>query len=107
LPSSQRLTSQTSRLVTTWHGKRGTKAKPVEGEHQVFGFLTTVANAEVGAIHPKAMPVILTRNAEIEQWVTAPADEALKLQPPLPDGALKIVATGEKEDQAGSVMSAT
>ena len=48
-------------IWTTWHGKRGTKANPVEGEHQLFGFLTTDANAEVGAIHPKAMPVILTQ----------------------------------------------
>lgn len=87
-------------IWTTWHGKRGTKANPVEGEHQLFGFLTTNANAEVGMIHPKAMPVILTSDAEIEQWRTAPADEALKLQRPLPDGVLKIVATGEKEDQA-------
>jgi putative SOS response-associated peptidase YedK len=87
-------------ICTTWHGKRGTKVNPVEGEHQLFGFLTTDANAEVGAIHPKAMPVILTTAAEIEQWMTAPAEEALKLQRPLPDGALKIVATGEKEDQA-------
>ena len=87
-------------IWTTWHGKRGTKANPAEGEHQLFGFLTTHANAEVGAIHPKALPVILTNDAEIEQWMTAPADEALKLQRPLPDGALKIVATGEKEDQA-------
>jgi hypothetical protein len=31
--------------------------------------------------------------------MTAPADEALKLQRPLPDGALKIVATGEKVDE--------
>jgi putative SOS response-associated peptidase YedK len=46
------------------------------------------------------MPVILTTDAEIEQWMTLPADEALKLQRPLPDGALKVVATGEKEDQA-------
>jgi hypothetical protein len=30
----------------------------------------------------------------------APAQEALKLQRPLPDGALKIVMTGEKEDPA-------
>jgi hypothetical protein len=32
------------------------------------------------------------------QWMTAPAQEALKLQRPLPDGSLKIVMTGEKED---------
>lgn len=89
-------------IWTNWRGKRGTKANPIEGEHQLFGFLTTDANAEVGAIHPKAMPVILTKEAEIEQWMTASAEEALKLQRPLPDGALKIVATGEKEDQAAA-----
>jgi putative SOS response-associated peptidase YedK len=44
------------------------------------------------------MPVILTTEAEIEQWMTAPTRDALKLQRPLPDGALKIVLTGEKED---------
>ena len=36
--------------------------------------------------------------AEREAWMTAPAADALKLQRPLPDGMLKIVATGEKED---------
>jgi putative SOS response-associated peptidase YedK len=85
-------------IWTTWKGSRGSKAKPVEGEHQLFGFLTTAANAEVGAIHPKAMPVILTTEAEIEAWMTAPTDEALKLQRPLTDGSLTIVACGEKED---------
>jgi putative SOS response-associated peptidase YedK len=76
----------------------GTKSNPVEGEHQLFGFLTTSANAEVGVIHPKAMPVILTTEAEIEHWMTAPTEEALKLQRPLPDRSFKIVMTGEKED---------
>jgi putative SOS response-associated peptidase YedK len=47
------------------------------------------------------MPVILTTETEIEQWMTTPAEEALRLQRPLPDGSLKIVATGEKEDAAG------
>jgi hypothetical protein len=32
--------------------------------------------------------------------MTAPADQALKLQRPLPDGTLKIVMAGEREDQA-------
>jgi DNA polymerase-4 len=37
------------------------------------------------------MPVILTTPAEVETWMTAPSDEALKLQRPLPGGELKIV----------------
>jgi hypothetical protein len=37
------------------------------------------ANDVVGAVHPKAMPVILTTPAEIEQWMSAPVDEALQL----------------------------
>ena len=85
-------------IWTVWHGTRGTKKNPVEGQHELFGFLTTDANAEVGAIHPKAMPVILTTEAEIEQWMSAQAQDALKLQRPLPDDTLKIVATGQKED---------
>jgi hypothetical protein len=48
--------------------------------------------------NPKAMPVILSMPEEIETWVTAPVDEALKIQRPLQNGALKIVATGQKED---------
>jgi putative SOS response-associated peptidase YedK len=36
------------------------------------------------------MPVILTTEAKIEQWMIAPAEEALRLQRPLPDGALEF-----------------
>jgi putative SOS response-associated peptidase YedK len=46
------------------------------------------------------MPVILTTSAEVETWMTSSSDEALKLQRPLPDGTLKIVARGVKEDGA-------
>jgi putative SOS response-associated peptidase YedK len=73
-----------------------------EGEttNDLYAFLTTEANAEVFAIHPKAMPVILTTPEEVETWMTAPVEEALELQRPLPDGTLRIVARGVKEDPA-------
>jgi putative SOS response-associated peptidase YedK len=83
-----------------WKGTRGTKTHPVEGEHHLFSFLTTDPNAEVKPIHPKAMPVILTTDDEYEAWLTAPVEEALKLQRPLPDGTLQIVAKGERSDPA-------
>jgi len=38
-----------------------------------LGFLTTEPNKEVGAIPPKATPVILTTRHEIDLWMTAPA----------------------------------
>jgi SOS response associated peptidase (SRAP) len=55
-----------------WTGTRGTKAEPVDGEHRLFSLLTTDANAEVGAVHPKAMPAILTTEDEFDAWMTAP-----------------------------------
>ena len=88
-------------IWTEIRGDRGTKSKPVPGPHNVYGFLTTTPNAVVAPIHPKAMPVILTTPDEVETWMTAAAHEALKLQRPLPDGALRIVARGVKEDRSG------
>jgi putative SOS response-associated peptidase YedK len=86
-------------IWTNWTSVR--KVKEGETTNEIFAFLTTEPNAEVGAIHPKAMPVILTTPAEVETWMNATADEALKLQRPLPDGSLRIVARGVKEDPAG------
>ena len=83
-------------LWTRWTSVR--KVKEGETTNDLFAFLTTEPNAEVGAIHPKAMPVILTTHAEIDQWLTAPTAEALTLQRPLPDGTLKIVGRGTKSD---------
>jgi putative SOS response-associated peptidase YedK len=63
--------------------------------NDMFAFLTINPNAEVGGIHPKAMPMILRTAEEMHTWMTMPAAEALKLQRPLPDGALRIVTQGE------------
>jgi putative SOS response-associated peptidase YedK len=81
-------------IWTNWTCVR--KVKEGEVTCDLFAFLTTDANAAVGSIHPKAMPVILRTSDEIEQWLTAPAAEALELQRPLPDDALRVVAWGEK-----------
>jgi putative SOS response-associated peptidase YedK len=53
-----------------WTGTRGTKAAPAEGEHLLYAFLTTDANAEVAPVHPKAMPVVLRTAEEIDpRWM--------------------------------------
>jgi putative SOS response-associated peptidase YedK len=44
------------------------------------------------------MPCWLLGEDELEQWLTAPAAAALKLQRPLLDGSLSIVARGDRED---------
>ena len=82
-----------------WAGWTSTR-KVSEGEVtcDLFAFLTTEPNAEVGAIHPKAMPVILTEAQDLETWLAAPWPEASRLQRPLTDGSLRIVARGAKLD---------
>jgi putative SOS response-associated peptidase YedK len=83
-------------IRTEWISVR--KLKEGEVTAELFGFLTCEPNREVGPVHPKAMPVILTEPEEWRLWLTAPAEEALKLQRPLADGRLRIVAEGLRED---------
>lgn len=85
--------------VPAWTSVR--KVKEGEVTADLFAFLTTEPNAEVGAIHPKAMPVILRTAEEVGRWLAAPTAEAMELQRPLPDGALTIVARGLKRDGDG------
>jgi putative SOS response-associated peptidase YedK len=83
-----------------WTGTRGTKAAPQEGEHLLFSFLTTEPNDVVRPVHAKAMPVLLTGEAEWNTWLTGDMPAALALQRPLPAERLMIVATGQREDAA-------
>ena len=67
------------------------------GRRSVVRLLTTEPNAVVAPIHLEAMPS--SHDAEeVDLWLLADVPKALGLQRPLPDDALRIVASGEKED---------
>jgi putative SOS response-associated peptidase YedK len=51
-------------IWTRWTSVR--KVREGETTNDLFAFLTTEPNAEVGQVHPKAMPVILTNEEERE-----------------------------------------
>lgn len=70
----------------------------MESEHELFAFRTTEPNAVVAPTHPEAMPVRLATAEDFNTWLTAPVQDALALQRPLPDDALMIVARGSKHD---------
>lgn len=75
--------------VPQWKSVR--KIKEGQISTDLFGFLTTEPNGVVGPIHQKAMPAILRPGDEIETWLTAPWEEAKRLQRPFPDDALVLL----------------
>ena len=76
-------------IWTEWTSVRTLK----EGEttNDLFAFLTVEPNGIVAPIHPKAMPVILRSPEAINYWLTAPVEDALKLQRPFPDDGLEVI----------------
>ena len=85
-------------ITTQWTSVRKLKEGAVTVD--LFAFLTCAPNSEVAPVHPKAIPVILTQPDEWRHWLTAPLPQALRLQRPLADGRLQIVAEGVREDAA-------
>ena len=69
-----------------WVGAWPSVRKVREGltTNDLFGFLTTDPNSIVAPVHQKAMPAILTTQAEVEAWLTEPWEEARRVQRPLP-----------------------
>ncbi|MGB7407272.1 MAG: SOS response-associated peptidase family protein [Pontixanthobacter sp.] len=79
-----------------WRPWKGERLKSVEGKKrrerqiadwELFAFLTTEPNDTVAAIHPKAMPVILTKSEEAQRWLSG-GEESLSLQRPLQDAMI-------------------
>ena len=83
-------------IRTEWTSVRKLKAGEVTAE--LFGFLTCGANTVMRPVHPKAMPVILTRPDEWRCWLIADMSKALKLQRPVANGLLEIVPEGSRAD---------
>jgi putative SOS response-associated peptidase YedK len=82
-----------------WRPWTGTR-KGETGEHRLFAFLTTDANEVVRPVHARAMPVILTEEADWQTWLEADPTTALALQRPLAADRLMIVGSGRKQDDA-------
>lgn len=92
-------------ICRTWRGDYGSKKEPNIGEHVLFSFLTTEPNDLVRPVHAKAMPVVLTTEAEQEEWLHAAPAQISKIQSrALPNEALKIVADDEAAQFAGAYL---
>ena len=86
-------------LWRPWTGVRGTKADPAHGAHELFAFPDLRAERCCGA-GPSQGHARHPDHARGVRGLAAPVNEALRLQRPLPDALLSIVAKGEKQDPA-------
>ena len=65
--------------------------RPVQGG-RAYSFLTCEPNPLVGAVHPKAMPVIL-HEEDYDRWLSAPIAEAIELAAPYPSQLMTMDAS--------------
>ena len=63
--------------------------RPVEDDQCAYAFLTCEPNPLVGAVHPKAMPVIL-HPKDYTRWLDAPLEDALTLAAPFPSQLMSM-----------------
>lgn len=62
-----------------------------------FAFLTCPANATVGRVHPKAMPVMLAGQKAAHDWLSVSATEAAAMQQPFPDEAMRELPRPDRQ----------
>lgn len=108
-----------------WSGERGAKrqhwfaipSRPIfafagilrqADDWATFAFLTTEPNRLVGAVHPKAMPVIL-HDEDHDRWLTADWDEARALVAPYPSQLMTMTdhppaASGGTDTQGATLF---
>jgi len=88
----------TKRKAKVWFGLRD-EAEPLfafaglwrPGETMPYmAFLTCEANATVGAVHPKAMPVML-RAADVPRWLDSERPDACALAQPFNDDEMRRI----------------
>jgi hypothetical protein len=85
--------------------------RPIRYEHEAPGDMLHIDTKKLGRWNHRynwnrphqgiRLPVILTRDEDLETWLSAPWDEAKHLQCPLPDGSPSIVARRSKADHTG------
>jgi len=83
--------------LADWTSTRRQKEGPTTSD--LFAFLTAGPSEDIR--NANAMPVILRMPEEVETWLTAPTDEALRLQRSLPEGSLQLLARATSSDGEG------
>lgn len=77
--------------------------RPVADGSGVFAFLTTEPNSVVGAVHPKAMPVILHQEDE-PRWLSEPIDAAMDLIAAYPSQLMSVTGGPPKHREERGLM---